>query len=255
MITWYNNQLADAGFVINLQERSDRLEKAISQLEIVNIKGVQQFNAVKIPESNSGCTQSHIEIAKIQIKNNWDYVLYLEDDIEADVFYDISADNVDIETVAKNITKDLRKYKPDVLWLGVRPEGAVQKISNMFVKPTKTVMSHAYIGSLKYAKFLVNNLTWRDRGSAMSDWPIDFFISELNNKQDWKLHCDQLSGSGNILNNDLKIYMTLPNIFVQGPSYSDIAKQFTDYRPWIKGCFKQYINLDKLAIKKFLNNE
>ena len=261
MIKWYGRKIADAGFVINLSSRADRLNNVWKTLESVNITGVQRFNAIQ--KHRDGCTLSHIEIAKLQIKNNWDYVLYLEDDIKLDVFYDPNphedptsiSDEIDIEKVIYNIKEDLLKYNPDVLWLGTRPEGPVTKVSNMFLRPVKTVMSHAYLGSLKYAKFLVNNLNIEDGGDVTKNWPIDFFISELNNKKDHKLYDPRYKNQEVILNNDLKIYMTLPNIFIQGPSYSDMDNIFADHKLWIKCCFEEWIKLPELNIKKFLKNE
>ena len=109
----------------------------------------------------------------------------------------------------------------------------------MFLRPVKTVMSHAYLGSLKYAKFLVNNLNIEGEGDITKNWPIDFFISELNNKKDHKLYDPGYKNQEVILNNDLKIYMTLPNIFIQGPSYSDMDNIFADHKLWIKCCFEE----------------
>ena len=74
MIKWYGRKIADAGFVINLSSRADRLNNVWKTLKNVNITGVQRFNAIQ--KHKDGCTLSHIEIAKLQIKNNWDYVLY-----------------------------------------------------------------------------------------------------------------------------------------------------------------------------------
>ena len=253
MITWFNEKIADAGFIINLDHREDRLQSAYKALEETDISGVERFNAVVVPNSNGGCTQSHIEIAKLQIKNNWDYVLYLEDDIITDIFYDVNdnSDSINLNKVVSNVVKDIRTYKPDVLWLGVRPEGRVKKISNMFVEPEKTVMSHAYLGSLKYAKFLVDNLLWKKDQHVTYTWPIDFFISELNHKHDWKLHDESFIGVKSILENDLSVYMMLPNIFVQGPSYSDISNRDEDHTLWIKGCFDKNIDIEELNIKRY----
>lgn len=253
MITWFNEKIADAGFIINLDHRKDRLQSAYKTLEEADISGVERFKAGYY---DGGCTQSHIEIAKLQIKNNWDYVLYLEDDIITDIFYDVNdnSDSINLNKVVSNVVKDIRTYKPDVLWLGVRPEGRVKKISNMFVEPEKTVMSHAYLGSLKYAKFLVDNLLWKKEQHVTYTWPIDFFISELNRKQDWKLFHEPLSGRENILENDLKVYMMLPNIFVQGASYSDISNRDEDHTQWIKRCFEENIDIEELNIKKILSD-
>jgi len=256
MITWYDKKIADAGFVINILHSTDRLKSSFKALNDACIKGVERFDAIVIPDNNGGCTQSHIEIAKLQIKNNWDYVLYLEDDIMMDLFYHPSQKgSINLKKVVSEVTKDLRKFEPDILWLGTRPEKAVEKITDTLFKPTQTVMSHAYLGSLKYANFLVENLTWTDNNSAAGGWPIDFFISELNNKQDWRLFHEPFSGRERILNNDLKVYMMLPNIFIQGPSISEIENRYVDHRNHIKSCFKENIKLKELNIKKFLYNE
>jgi len=58
-----------------------------------------------------------------------------------------------------------------------------------------------------------------------------------------------------ILNNDLKVYMMLPNIFIQGPSISEIENRYVDHGTHIKGCFGENINLKELNIKKFIYNE
>jgi|14BtaG_2_1085337.scaffolds.fasta_scaffold02903_6 GR25 family glycosyltransferase involved in LPS biosynthesis len=256
MITWFNKKIADAGFIINLKQRKDRLQSAYKALDNANIKGIKRFNAVTgMPKPGNGCTQSHIDIAKLQIKHNWEYVLYLEDDIHLDVFYDGQSENIDFKAVAGNISEELQYHKPDILWLGTRPLGPVEKISNMFVKPSKTVMAHAYLGSLRYANFVVDNLDWRDQGCVSGGWPLDFFISELNNKQDWRIYREQLTNRESILNNDLKIYMTIPNIFVQGPSHSDLENRFVDHKLWIKSCFENWVNLSELNIKKILKRD
>ena len=179
MITWYGEKLCDYGYLINLKNREDRYKRARKNLRKSKIFGVKRFEAILMTEPSYikyGCTQSHIEIAKKQIKNNWEYVLYLEDDIVMDFFYDLDTDNtkIDKETIAKNIIKELNEFKPDVLWLGVRPESETEKITDTLVLANKTLMSHAYIGSLNYAKFLVKHLKYRESENFSRNWPIDY---------------------------------------------------------------------------------
>jgi len=250
MIKWYGEKLCDAGYIINLKKRNDRYVRARKNLRMAKISGVKRFDAVFIDDpvyNNRGCTQSHIEIAKKQIKNNWEYVLYLEDDIVLDYFYDLSIDEsqIDKNLVAKNIIRDLNEYKPDVLWLGVRPESDTEKISNNLVSAKKTLMSHAYIGSLKYAKFLVENLRYMDGGHFSGSWPIDFFICQIKAQDCWRVEAFK---DENFINNDLKIYISTPMIFNQGESYSDISYSDTKYEVWVRGCYQQFVNIDKLNI-------
>lgn len=256
MIKWYGEKLCDQGFIINLEERKDRYDRVRKNLRIGKFTGLKRFNAVKIIEPNFtkyGCTQSHIEIAKKQIKNNWEYVLYMEDDSVINFFYDysINESEIDKEKVAKNIIKELNEKKPDVLWLGVRPEEDTEYVSNFLVKPKKTLMSHAYIGSIKYAKFLVDNLKYKDNNHFSAGYPIDFFLSQINTKDCWRL--ENFDNEKIMKNNDLKIYMTVPMIFNQGESFSNLTDNYVDYKIWVTGCYQAYANINKLNIKPLLN--
>jgi len=254
MIKWYGEKLCDAGYLINLNHRVDRYNRARKNLRLSKLTGVKRFEAVVISEPRYikyGCTQSHIEIAKKQIKNNWEYVLYLEDDIVMDFFYDESVDNskIDKEIVAKNIIKDLNEHKPDILWIGVRPESETEKVTDTMVTANKTLMSHAYIGSLNYAKFLIEHLRYKEENHFSKDFPIDFFISQIKTKDDWKL---EFYKNPTFLENNLKIYMSTPMIFNQGGSYSNLTDNQVNYQNWVRGCYDFYVNTKKLNIKPFL---
>ena len=255
MIKWFGEYLCDAGFLINLKERTDRFNIAEKELIDGGIEGVERFDAVVITEPDFikyGCTQSHIEIAKKQIENNWEYVLYLEDDIKTEYYYSetIPLETVDRKKVSKSIIEDLEKNKPDILWLGVRPEEDTEYVSNNLVKTNKTLMSHAYLGSLKYSRFLVENLDYTYNKHFSYKWPIDFFMSQLTKKNDWQIN--SLKNGENILKNDLKIYMSSPLIFNQGPSFSNIIDRDVDYTIWVRGCIDAYVNIDKLKINPHL---
>ena len=86
MVTWNGIKIADKGFLINLDERKDRLEESLSEFKLNNIAGVERFDAVKITEDNDdgwiirGCTHSHMDILKKQIENNWEKIIIFEDD-------------------------------------------------------------------------------------------------------------------------------------------------------------------------------
>lgn len=255
MVEWFGNKLCDKGFLINLKERDDRYNRAVDNLQIAGISGVERFEGVRITNPmflKYGCTQSHIEIAKKQIKNKWEYVLYLEDDIVTDFFYSLnfSNDKINKEEVAIQIINEINEKKPDILWLGVRPEDYTEYVSNCLVKPTKTLMSHAYVGSLKFAKFLVDNLKYDDSKHFSNLWPIDFFMSQINTKDCYLI---DLRDSENIMKkNDLKVYMTTPMIFTQGTSYSDLTDNLVSYEVWIRGCYNEYVNINKLNIKPIM---
>lgn len=66
-------------FLINLKRRSDRLEHARKQLDYIG----WQYEVFEAIDTNSyeGCGLSHLAIAEIAYKNNYEYVIALEDDI------------------------------------------------------------------------------------------------------------------------------------------------------------------------------
>lgn len=256
MVTWLGENLCDAGFFINLKEQKDREKRTILELSKSGIEGVGRFDACVIRDPNYlkyGCTQSHIEISKLQIKNNWDYVLYLEDDIILDLFYDDQTDNtkIDLLNVSKNIISELKTFKPDVLWLGTRPEKSTQKITNTLLKPSTTLMSHAYLGSLKFAHFMIKNLKYNDPNHFSGGYPIDFFISQINVKDDWRL--TYYKNGETMLNNDLLVCMSTPMIFNQGQSYSNLIDRDVSYEMWVRGSYSAYANSSELNIKKLLH--
>jgi GR25 family glycosyltransferase involved in LPS biosynthesis len=255
MVHWLGHKLCDAGFVINLKDREDRLNRVITELELAGIEGVQRFEACVIKDGlfdKYGCTQSHIELAKKQIENSWEYVLYLEDDCIFDLFYDhlINKENIDYNLLVRKIIEEINIHKPDILWLGVRPEDHTQPFSDVFVIPKKTIMSHAYLGSLNYAKFLVENLKYRDSDHFSHMYPIDFFMSQICNPIDHRIV--NLDKEKKMSNNNLKVCLTCPMIFNQGSSHSDLTDNFVSYEFWIKGCYNTYVNPKKLNIKTFI---
>lgn len=78
MVTWNDIKIADKGFLINLDERTDRLKESLSEFDKLKIVGVERYPAIKITEDsdygwvNRGCTQSHSNIFKKQVENNWE---------------------------------------------------------------------------------------------------------------------------------------------------------------------------------------
>jgi hypothetical protein len=82
MVTWNGIKIADRGFLINLEERKDRLEESLKEFDKNNIVGVERFDAIKITEDSDefgwiirGCTHSHMEILKTQVENNFEKVI------------------------------------------------------------------------------------------------------------------------------------------------------------------------------------
>jgi glycosyl transferase family 25 len=94
LLIWYKleyfegiNKL-DAILYINLENRPDRKELLIKELESVNtnMEKVQKVNGVFIPKNgHKGCVQSHIIALKLIKMNKWNNALILEDDAQLNI--------------------------------------------------------------------------------------------------------------------------------------------------------------------------
>lgn len=75
----------DAILYINLEHRTDRKEKVLKELAVVDhiCSNVIRIDAVKDSDNGArGCTQSHIKALDKAIANGWDSVMIVEDDFK-----------------------------------------------------------------------------------------------------------------------------------------------------------------------------
>lgn len=245
MIYWYGKPLCSHGFIINLQTREDRKKSATEQLELAGIDGVDFYNAVVINDDGLwkpyGCTQSHINLYNFQVNNNIDYMLILEDDIFTTFSYGYDNKIIDISKKQKyafNLIDSFNKLKPDLLWLGCRVESNVDPYDNYISYSNKTLMSHAYLSSLRLAQFCLDNYNYQDSSHFSYRLPIDFFLSQIKLKQDGQI----VNNKNNhyFINNSLTTTISNCLIFNQKADYSDIIERPVDYSLWVTGCHQEY---------------
>jgi len=228
MITWNNIKIADKGFLINLEERTDRLQESLSEFDKNNIQGVQRFNAIKITEDSDqgwvirSCTHSHMELLKRQVENGWEKMVIFEDDFILDVCdkRDIFLSN---EMIEKIYSTDF-----DLLFLGACLLEPADAISENLIKPNKFVQTTSYLTSLKFAEYVVNNFNYLDKELVVYGEQIDSYYSVLATKSHWLMN-NRTKGVNEIKEHDLKIYFHYPVLFNQRASYSNILNKITDY--------------------------
>jgi GR25 family glycosyltransferase involved in LPS biosynthesis len=228
MVTWNNIKIADRGFLINLEERTDRLQESLSEFDKNNIQGVERFNAIKITEDSDqgwvirGCTHSHMELLKRQVENGWEKMVIFEDDFILDVCdnRDISLSN---EMIEKIYSTDL-----DLLFLGACLLEPADAISENLIKPNKFVQTTSYLTSLKFAEYVLNNFNYLDKELVVYGEQIDSYYSVLATKSHWLMN-NRTKGVREIKEHDLKIYFHYPVLFNQRASYSNILNKITDY--------------------------
>jgi len=106
----------DAIIYINLENRADRKDLLLKELETLNtnMSKVHKISGVYIPKNgHKGCIQSHILALNMCKLNNWDRVLILEDDAQLttnpEIFNNIINKTLDyldtLDTTEKNSTQ------------------------------------------------------------------------------------------------------------------------------------------------------
>lgn len=149
--------IADGGFYINLDSRTDRKEKVEQQLSKFNITGVQRMPAV-VKGEYAGCGESHKNIIKTAIENGMKSVLVLEDD-----FYimdppsdgwktlDISFNDLFIEALDQADTVDW-----DVLFFGTILHAPLIKVSKNLGRIQAAKSAHAFIIKENLYDYILN---------------------------------------------------------------------------------------------------
>jgi GR25 family glycosyltransferase involved in LPS biosynthesis len=229
MVTWNGIKIADKGFLINLEERKDRLEESLKEFDKNNIVGVERFDAIKITEDSDefgwtirGCTHSHMEILKTQVKNNFEKVIIFEDDFFLDICQQEKFE------ISDDVIKKILESDFDLLFLGATLLEKSEKYNDFLIKPNKFVQATVYITSLKFANFVINHFNYLDKNSVVHGEQIDSYYSFLATKKHWRMNTN-LTGIKELLEHDLKIYFYYPILFNQRMSFSNIENRFTSY--------------------------
>jgi GR25 family glycosyltransferase involved in LPS biosynthesis len=228
MVTWNNIKIADRGFLINLEERTDRLQESLLEFDKNSIQGVERFNAIKITEDSDqgwvirGCTHSHMELLKRQVENGWEKMVIFEDDFILDV-----CDNREL-SLSNEMIEKIYVADFDLLFLGACLLEPAEAVSENLIKPNKFVQTTSYLTSLKFAEYVVNNFNYLDKELVVYGEQIDSYYSVLAVKDHWLMD-NRTKGIEEIKNHDLKIYFHTPILFNQRESYSNILNRYTNY--------------------------
>jgi len=181
---------------INLKERTDRREDTIQELaKIFPDEKILRFEAIKHNSGAIGCTMSHISVLEMAIREKWENVLILEDDIGW---------NTDFSLLI-----NLLNLSYHVILLS--------GYSVNYDKSTSRVISSqttgAYIVNSRYYQTLLNNynegLEKLLNTGNLGLYAIDRYWKHLQVKDNW--------------------YIIQPNLCFQKPSYSDIEKRHVNY--------------------------
>ena len=193
---------------INLERRKDRNESILKELSKINIKNLHRFNAVEMKNGAVGCSLSHIKCLEIAIKENYDYVMICEDDIE------ILNPTIFLENIHKFLNSTIEW---DVVLIAGNNMVPYNFVTDYCIKIYNCLTTTGYIVKNKYFSTLVDNykegVKKLMKEQTNSSYRIDKYWQILQNKDNW--------------------YMIIPPSIVQKEDYSDIEKRITNFRKYM----------------------
>lgn len=193
---------------INLEHRKDRQQTVLNEFNKINISNPQRLNAIKKENGAIGCSLSHIKCLEIAIKNNYEYVMICEDDIE------ILNPQLFIENVNKFLNSEIEW---DVVLIAGNNMIPYNLVTNYCIKIYNCLTTTGYIVKNKYFSTLLNNykegVIKLMKDEENSNYKIDKYWHILQNKDNW--------------------YMIIPPTIVQKEDYSDIEKKVTNFKNYM----------------------
>ena len=187
---------------INLDHRTDRNEHMKQVTKTFGDK-VIRFSAIKHDNGSIGCSMSHIEVLKIAIRENWDNILVLEDDVQWNSFEG-----------GYQILKKLASNPYDVIMLG----GSFVSYNQQDYKLASCNTTTAFLVNRHYMQTLLSNfeesLFHLIREPNMAHYyALDQYFMRLQKKDNW--------------------YIVQPPLMYQIPNHSDTVNRFMDYREYM----------------------
>jgi GR25 family glycosyltransferase involved in LPS biosynthesis len=220
-------ELFEHTLFINLEQRTDRLEHAMSEFKKMNINA-ERVNAVKMKNGAIGCTMSHIKCIELAKSRDWEHVFICEDDITF----------LNPELLKRNI--EMFYNNDDILWdvliIGGNNVPPYQQLYEYAARIFRNQTTTGYIVNKHYYDVLLTNF----KESATN------LLRNPNNKREYAL---------DIYWNRLQMqdfwYMITPPTVTQYENYSDIEKRNTNYDFLMLDMEKQwYLDQLKLANEK-----
>jgi len=207
-------------FYINLEHRTDRNEHVINQLTTLGLPTFERFNAIKMEHGAVGCSMSHLNILQNALKNNWDHILILEDDITF----------LNPELFKENFNTFLQRQGNnwDVILFAGNNIPPYDKVDEVSIKVKQCLTTTGYLVNGHYLKKLIANVKMGithllhkpDKGIL---YAIDKFWFVLQGLDRW--------------------FLIIPPTIIQREDYSDIEKRKTNYQ-------KMMTDIDKTEFLK-----
>lgn len=217
----------DKIFIINLEERVDRKNEMINEMDKAGITNYEFFKAIrptcqedidkwnpnfvkKRPEwlktdlqkyrlGSLGCLLSHISVMELSLQRNYNRIMIIEDDVS---FIRFVKDGKFEETL-EVISKQIGSNKVDILYIGGNHNpNRLRQVHKNIYRTFGTLAAQSYILSTSIMERIVKEIKGTDK-------EIDVFYTHLQRT--------------------CLCYAIIPVITTQRPSYSDIVQKNVAY--------------------------
>lgn len=228
MSNWLSEHV-DVIVLINLAERTDRLEETKKEFAKVGITDFIHFPAIKNKIGISGCTQSHYEVCKLAKEMRYKNILVFEDDVKFEHSF---------REVLENTFNQIKNndIKPDFLFLGGRLTVPPNGKSESPMKYHKKIDENLYfLGGCKTTHAYIIYESAYDTiidGLAGTDWnnPNEFRGNHRKNIDYWymsRIFHEGYKEFGDIEHRSLNPYGVYPCLADQRVSYSNIQNKMS----------------------------
>ena len=200
-------KIVDKIYYINLDSRKDRNKKILNQIRKIDpyLEKTERFEAIYNQKGWIGCAESHLEILKKYIENDYQNVMVLEDDF--------SFRNFDFKEKIKNLFTYDNDF--DILLLSCNIIDSVNTEKEDIIKVLKSLTTSGYIINKKiYSKLLE---VWTEGLEKLKQDP------DLNRNS---YSCDV---SWQKLQIENKVYSSRESIGFQISDFSDIEQRIVSY--------------------------
>ena len=233
-------KIADAGYVINLPERTDRKENVIAVLDSLHITGYEFVDGVVItdPElSKLGCTQTYLNIFEKVLNSDIQNILVFEDDIK--LMNGVTEEHLD--KIFNNWDSISNEY--DVTALGVKllPRSKIIRKDETHGSFKEMLCSQSLYYKKPFIEHCYNYLkNYTDKDHELYKCTIDMFLNDSSNSQYRFIHSP--------LHKEFNFGITIPMVFTQTSSFSDNEKVNQDYDKIMESSYWESMLYEKAYI-------
>lgn len=215
----YKMELLQNNFVINLENRIDRLKHVQEEFKRLNIL-MNRFNAIKMRDGAVGCTLSHMKCIELAIERDYEYAFVCEDDITF----------LNVDVFKQSLTKFKENMKSwDVLLIGGNVVKPFENIDNYCLKVSNIQTTTGYVVNKHYYSKLLANFKAGLKNLLVSQhrqlYAIDMYWKKLQVVDEW--------------------YFLYPLTVTQYENYSDIEERSTNYNHLMLDPEKKWLYADK----------